>query len=393
MKKVITVLSKIMITVSAVLLLTNLSLAQMVINANMHISPGTFVHFNTDVEIENATLKAEEGSTIIMGDNRTLEVGTNATLDLKGADSDKVTVTSSGYFLFYVKDGGNISADHAIFEKMSGNGLEIQEGATVDPAFAFSNSIFRYGTANSIFLTINNDQEFAVSGVMFIATPGNELYNVSKTLDIGQVFFTNYSGNFAGEDFEDDEFNRLHWVPDHLTIEDLIIGMGMDSCFSAAQTITVGGDVTGFVVHASSSAVLVAGHSIIMLPGTIVEADGYLHAYISQDGIYCVNEKALVAAPDEIHAEFLQPEKMWAMTKMQVFPNPTQGKFTVAFEAHVLNTNAVIEIYSLMGELIERSHLSGNTRYNFDLSHRSKGVYLIRIIDEGQIHTAKVVVQ
>jgi hypothetical protein len=384
---------KIFFTATYLLLCTNFLLAQMVINANMHISPGTFVHFNTDVEIENATLKAEGGSTIIMGDNRTLEVGNNGALDLKGTDSDKVTLTSSGYFLFYVKENSIISANHAIFEKMSGNGLEIQEGATVDPAFPLSNSIFQNGAPNSIFLTINNDQELAIDGVMFIATPGNELYNASKTLDIGQVFFTNFSGNFAGEDYESDEYNRLHWVPSHLTIEDVVIGMGVDTCFSAAQTITVGGDVTGFVVQTGGSAVLVAGYSIIMLPGTIVEADGYLHAYISQDGIYCVNEKSLVAASFEIQPEILMPEIKAGEVNLLVYPNPSQGRFVVAFEAAEVASDAVVEIYSLIGELIERTNFSGESRYHFDLSHRAKGVYLVRIINDGQIYTAKVVVQ
>lgn len=388
------VFSKVIITSSLLLLCANVSLAQMVIHANINISPGTFVHIDTDVELENATLKAEEGSTIIMGDNRTLEVGNNGTLDLKGSGSEKVKVTSAGYFVFIVSNGGSISADRVVFEKMSGNGLEIQEGATVDPAFPLSNSTFRNGSQNSTLLTINNSQVLFIDQAKFESVPGMELYNVAKTVDVGEVTFTSFSGNFAGENFENDIYYRIHWsdVPLNMLLENITIEDGNDDCFAAHQTITVGGNGSHFIVENGGSASLVAGYSIMLLPGVLVEAGGKLHAYIDSDGVFCTNGKALVAAIDPAKTEV--PDAMSSLVSdISIYPNPTRNMVNVDLSGSTEAANTKIEVFGFLGEKIIQEEVSGIHTFRFDLTNQPAGIYIIRVMNGGQLHVGKVIKQ
>jgi hypothetical protein len=60
-------------------------------------------------------------------------------------------------------------------------------------------------------LTVNNNQVLSINGVAFIKT-GTEAKNVAKTVDVGEITFTDFSGNFAGAAFENDIYNRIHWV-------------------------------------------------------------------------------------------------------------------------------------------------------------------------------------
>ncbi len=388
------VLSNAIITSSLLLLYANISPAQMVISANMHISPGTFVHFDTDVVLENATLKSEEGSTIIMGHNHTLEVGNNGTLDLKGTSSEQVTVTSAGYFVLIVSNGGSISADHVIFEKMSGNGLEIQAGAMIDPNFPLSNSTFRNGSLNSTLLTINNSQVVFIDQAKFESVPGMELCNVAKTVGVGEVTFTSFSGNFAGEDFENDIYYRIHWsdVPLNMLLENITIEDGNDDCFAAHQTITVGGNGSHFIVENGGSASLVAGYSIILLPGVLVEAGGKLHAYIDTDGVSCTNGKALVAAIDPVKTDVPDAMPPLAAT-IRIYPNPTQNMVNVDLSGSTEAADTKIEVFGFLGEKIIQEKFSGIHTFRFDLTKQPAGIYIVRVMNGGQLHVGKVIKQ
>jgi hypothetical protein len=93
--------------------------------------------------IENdGDLKLESGSTLILSDGNTLTVNDGGKLTLMGEDGNPVTVTSAGYFVFIVSSGGTIGAEYATFEKMSGDGLNVQSGATIDPALPLQQQHF-----------------------------------------------------------------------------------------------------------------------------------------------------------------------------------------------------------------------------------------------------------
>lgn len=73
-----------------------------------------------------------------------------------------------------------------------------------------------------------------------------------------------------------------------------------------------------------------------------------------------------------------------------IYPNPTTGRFAVTF-SKALNA-ARIFITDLNGRVIFRSKANGY-KADFDLSSAAAGVYFIRIDNEGNIITKKVIKQ
>ncbi|MBE0661039.1 MAG: T9SS type A sorting domain-containing protein [Bacteroidales bacterium] len=362
------------------------------IGTNMIMTGETVMYVDGAVDIDNdGDLKIESGSSLILSDGNTLTVNDGGKLTLMGEDGNPVTVTSAGYFVFIVSSGGTIGAEYATFEKMSGDGLNIQSGATIDPALPLNNSIFQSGASSSTFLTINNSQELTIAGVAFISTPGNELYNVAKTLNIGEVTFTNFSGNFAGEAYENDPFNRIHWsdVPLNRLVENVTLTNGQELCFDAVQTITVQDLLvqSGGVIH------LVAGQSVLLLPGILVEANGYLRAWIDTDGMYCMNAKAIIAVADQPIPEIKFEEAMPLSAGIRVFPNPTTGSFTLELPEAVEDSRANVEIYGMMGELVQQTTLIGERSYQFNLSDKPRGIYIVRVLQGESLYMEKVIRQ
>jgi hypothetical protein len=76
--------------------------------------------------------------------------------------------------------------------------------------------------------------------------------------------------------------------------------------------------------------------------------------------------KLLGSATVGISEEFLN-------SRLLVYPNPNQGKFTVNAEGKII-------FYNILGEIILTEDLSNNNR--FDFSAQTKGVYLYRVIGE-----------
>ena len=83
-----------------------------------------------------------------------------------------------------------------------------------------------------------------------------------------------------------------------------------------------------------------------------------------------------------------------AMTTSQavdvVYPNPTTGRFTLRMVKSL--KNAQIIIMDMQGRMIHQRNANGNM-LQFDLSREAAGMYILRIQDEGETFTAKVLKQ
>jgi hypothetical protein len=384
---------KTLLLIIAAICLPGIIIAQGIkIRTSMIMTGGTTMYVDGNIDIDNGgDLKVESGSLLRLSDGKTLTVNDGGKLTLMGEDGNPVTVTSAGYFVFIVSSGGTIGAEYATFEKMSNDGLNIQSGATIDPALPLNNSIFQSGASGSTFLTINNSQELTIDGVSFISTPGNELYNVAKTLNIGEVTFTNFSGNFAGEDYENDPFNRIHWgeVPLNRLVENVTITNGQEVCYDAVQNITVQNLLvqSGGIIH------LVAGQSVLLLPGILVEANGYLRAWIDTDGMYCANAKSIVAASDQPLPEIRFDEALRLNSGIRVYPNPTTGFFILELPETDETSTTNVEIYGMMGELVQQTSLFGERSYQFNLSNNPRGIYIVRVLQGENLYMEKVIRQ
>ncbi|NOX47922.1 MAG: hypothetical protein GXO89_13180, partial [Chlorobi bacterium] len=93
------------------------------------------------------------------------------------------------------------------------NGINIENGAYIDPVYSFTNCVFQdfiNPVSSSSMLTIDNNQALTITGAAF---PDNTsaAFNVAKNVNQGQITFVDYTGSFSGEVFENDPYNRIDW--------------------------------------------------------------------------------------------------------------------------------------------------------------------------------------
>ena len=87
-------------------------------------------------------------------------------------------------------------------------------------------------------------------------------------------------------------------------------------------------------------------------------------------------------------------EKSLKVDEINYFPNPNQGKFTLAFKANSKPTE--VKIVSLDGKVVYAEQLSGfEGTYNneIDLSNEKKGIYLLQILQGKKAHNKKIVIE
>lgn len=125
-------------------------------------------------------------------------------------------------------------------------------------------------------------------------------------------YYAGYSDSFL--------LNRL---PAVLNIDNMVVQTGQSLCFSANHTI-IFSDLT---VKNGGSAVLIAGNTITLQPASKVEPGGYLHAFITDDNIFCPQPMNMLAST---HQETLPEEVTTGYTKrplIQHLSEPHHGHF------------------------------------------------------------------
>jgi|GEM_PF-3058028 len=189
-----------------------------------------------DVEInDGGTLTVTELSQISLDNFNALNVNSGGILDAEGMFGNEVVFTrNTGYYNLNVQSGGTISAEHTIFEYMAAGGVNVMSGAVIDPSNPFDYCTFRYGKAGSTLFHINNNQTLTIDGAEFY-TGGSENYNVAKTVNSGNITFTNFGGDFAGPAHEKDQYGRIHWFVPELSVSPSVRNVG-----AAAGTTTFG---------------------------------------------------------------------------------------------------------------------------------------------------------
>jgi hypothetical protein len=164
-------------------------------------------------------------------------------------------------------------------------------------------------------------------------------------------------------------------IPQHVLIENIIVASGDTLCFNAWQSITV----QDVFVNQTGSITLIAGESIVILPGTVVQSDAHFHAYISD--VFCTNPTPLAGNEEEI---VLIEEPIHATGNSDFFkisPNPTSGNFKLVLTDPDFVHYILVEIYNLMGEKILHKQITGSEQFIFDISAIPPGIYLLRADD------------
>ena len=114
-----------------------------------------------------------------------------------------------------------------------------------------------------------------------------------------------------------------------------------------------------------------------------------------EPGLYKVTVTDYYGCRDELEVEVTvisSTSEPANISEIKLAPNPTLGTTTLSVE-FAQPVNARIQLLNAMGQLLfeqsEQKVSSG--RYELDLSRHSSGIYLVRVIADGEVRTAKLI--
>lgn len=183
-------------------------------------------------------------------------------------------------------------------------------------------------------------------------------------------------------DPEEYEFMLQWYVPIMTTLQNLTLAEGDDSCFQALEQIIVAGGESSVTFQGGSVANLLAGQKIVLLPTTNVMSGSYLHARIDDGGPYCSTFK---------NQSFKERNDLAGNQFFKVYPNPTEGSFTVSFIQETESKTSKLSVYNLFGKLILECTVESDIPSKLSLNDQYPGVYIIRITNGQQSGTFKII--
>gem|GEM_PF-726393 len=208
-----------------------LSGASMIVNEGFLDLNTNLLRCTGDVSVNSGgILTVDEGAELEVGSDKQLLVQNGGIIEVLGVAGNQAKVSAwnaPNYYYFEILPGGTIRAEHAIFEYMkSYRGVNVDAGGIVDPMYSFNYCTFRNGdnASSSVLLAINNDQILTITGASF---PNATMeYNVAKEGNAGHLTFVDFSGVFAGEEYEYDPYNLIDWYVPTLEAIPLVQNVG-----------------------------------------------------------------------------------------------------------------------------------------------------------------------
>jgi hypothetical protein len=179
-------------------------------------------------------------------------------------------------------------------------------------------------------------------------------------------------------------------VPVSTTVGNDTVHNGQDTCFNASQTITIAGSGTTFVVENGGNAMMIAGQNILYLPGTKVDSGGYMHGSITFTNEYCNTMPLPVVA---VKASIEDHPAAMVKTMFSVYPNPTNGSFTIELSGKTGQGEVNLEIYGIRGDKVLKTNFTGLNKQTISLEGQPTGIYFLRIISDGQSGIRKIIKQ
>jgi hypothetical protein len=175
-------------------------------------------------------------------------------------------------------------------------------------------------------------------------------------------------------------------VPVSRLLRDLNIHDMEVMCYDATSVIAVAGNPYFFNVESGANVTMIAGKKIFLLPGTTVLPGGYLHAYISN--VYC-------SVPDfsGVSSGLGADENAFVIERasFRVYPNPTNGNFTLEQKSDFDFRNVTVEVYGMRGERILTGNIIGQQKHEFMFGDVPAGLYFVKIIAGDYVETIKLI--
>jgi len=162
------------------------------------------------------------------------------------------------------------------------------------------------------------------------------------------------------------------------------VGAGQTQCFNATNTITVGGG-PAFTVESTGSATFIAGVNIMIMPGTTVMSGGYMLGKISTT--YCGDGPLMPTVVGDPVNNPPSLEKAW----FTIYPNPTNGNFTLVQKGERQLGNVRIDVYGMRGEKVLTSQMIGEKQHEFVTSALPTGLYFVKIVADDYTEIIKLI--
>ena len=165
---------------------------------------------------------------------------------------------------------------------------------------------------------------------------------------------------------------------------------GQSECYDAVQTIKVAVDPDTFTVEPGGSANMIAGQNIIYYPGTTVQSGGLMHGKIAPGGPFCgMKSPSMLTLKTDTEQAGLQKTSSF----FRIYPNPTNGSFTLELTQENPLAITKVEIFGMQGEKVLTSSISGEQKHTFSLDGNRAGCYFIRVICDDRSGVMKIIKQ
>ncbi len=160
------------------------------------------------------------------------------------------------------------------------------------------------------------------------------------------------------------------------------------ACYNASNTLTVAGNGTSVTIESGGSVNMIGGNHITVWPSTVVQAGGYLHAYIAPVGPWCGEKSvSMIAIPEGSGEPVSGPEP----SRLKIYPNPTTGDFVLEPGVSPEGGDLSIEVSDVRGKQVLSARLHGQKSYSLSLAGKPDGVYFVRVISVTGTGTGKII--
>jgi len=232
--------------------------------------------------------------------------------------------------------------------------------------------------------------EFQEAEMIVQPTTGSYLLEISELIPSTQYYYLAFAINAVGKTTGIlATFVTLDPVglPGSLWLEDIIVENGKDTCYSATEQIILAGEGKFYTVEYGAIVEIIAGQSILFLPGTTITEGSHFIARITTDGSYCDKPENLMAsaAVEEEPEELIKAEKKHSI--LTLFPNPGNGIINLSFDGSYGNDMTQITVFNMLGEKIqEQTLVEGQALY---LTPAQPGMYVLHIVRGTEVFIEK----
>ena len=235
----------------------------------------------------------------------------------------------------------------------------------------------------TLFLTIGSSvlSGETITFKIYLAST-NEIVNANETIpfqNAGEV------GTMASP------FIFTFSILNNVVLQGITVSSGQNNCYNALQTITVAGNGTSFLIQNGGNATMIAGQRISLLPGTTVQSNGHLKAYITTTNSYCSSLPAYMTNSMGNEENRIQIKN--GFSNFSIYPNPTSNNFTLELSREPQGSVTIVKIYNMMGTQILEKSLESGKIHEFSLSNQTPGVYLIKIVQNNEVGFGKIIRQ